>query len=43
MPDAAEWAALLRTGYTTMEQQALHNGTGQAPPMATASTETTFF
>ena len=43
VPDAAEWAALLRTGYTTLEQQALHSGPGQAPPLATTTTETTFF
>jgi methyl-accepting chemotaxis protein len=42
VPDAAEWAALLRTGYTTLEQQALHGSPGQAAPPA-ASSETTFF
>jgi methyl-accepting chemotaxis protein len=50
VPDAAEWAALLRAGYTTAEQHALvHDGggTGRAgsstPGNTTSSTETTFF
>jgi len=46
VPDAAEWAALLRAGYTTAEQHALvgrSNTTGTSAGSATSSTETTFF
>ena len=50
-PDAAEWAALLSVGYTTLEQHAVVHGGGSAttrsaapaPKAAGASTESTFF
>lgn len=50
VPDAAEWAALLRAGYTTAEQHALVHRSGttgsassSTASNATRSTETTFF
>ena len=53
VPDAAEWAALLRAGYTTAEQHALVHAPGTAgaatgsarstTSAAASSTETTFF
>ena len=46
VPDAAEWATLLRAGYTTAEQHSLvdgKTGSGAGTPAATPSTETTFF
>jgi methyl-accepting chemotaxis protein len=41
VPDAAEWAALLGAGYTTLEQHTAAHTT--AAPAAAGSTETTFF
>jgi methyl-accepting chemotaxis protein len=47
VPDAAEWAALLSAGYTTLEQHTLAQGGSPGPaagrPAAASSTETTFF
>ena len=46
VPEAAEWAALLRAGYTTAEQHALTHGgasAGTTTAKPTSSTETTFF
>ena len=40
-PDPAHWAALLKDGYTTQDQRALHDP--RAPAAAPARAETTFF
>ena len=46
VPDADEWSALLRAGYTTLEQHSLAHGgptTTAGTQAASSSTETTFF